>query len=202
MSTVLGPQSEEHRRNLSEAVKESYRKGIKKRQVITAEHRKKMNAGRVGKYHVHRGHPITAATIEKSRLSKQRNPYKISDETRQKIKETRIRAYPLERLITELLEHISKWDPKKAIRILSRYDLRYTRKYREWRRSVFVRDKYTCRLCGASRCVVNADHIKPFLHCDESEMFCIDNGRTLCVPCHRNTDTFGSRAKKYVAKKD
>lgn len=39
--------------------------------------------------------------------------------------------------------------------------------------------------------VLQADHIKPFA-------FAIDNGRTLCVACHKTTDTFGGKVNKKI----
>jgi len=67
-----------------------------------------------------------------------------------------------------------------------------------WREAVFVRDKYTCIWCGlhGSKGRLNADHIKPF--CAYPELrFAIDNGRTLCEPCHSTTDTFKGKAMNY-----
>ncbi len=67
-----------------------------------------------------------------------------------------------------------------------------------WRKAVFERDKFTCIWCGQIGGELNADHIKPFAHYPELR-FAIDNGRTLCVPCHKTTDTYllKSRYKKY-----
>lgn len=62
--------------------------------------------------------------------------------------------------------------------------------YRRWRHAIFERDDYTCVLCNMSGVPLQADHIKPMLTHPELE-FDVDNGRTLCAPCHRKTDTYG-----------
>ena len=50
---------------------------------------------------------------------------------------------------------------------------------------------------GGKTVTLNADHIKPFAYFPELR-FAIDNGRTLCVDCHKKTDTYLSKAQKYV----
>ena len=70
--------------------------------------------------------------------------------------------------------------------------------FKLWREAVFKRDNFTCVWCGIKgqkglgrRVVLHPDHIKPF--CDYPELrFAIDNGRTLCIDCHKKTDTFGN----------
>lgn len=69
--------------------------------------------------------------------------------------------------------------------------IRKSAKYKEWRRSVFERDNYTCVWCNQHGRDLNADHIKPFAFFEELR-FDINNGRTLCVPCHRKT-FFGNK---------
>lgn len=78
--------------------------------------------------------------------------------------------------------------------------VRSSTEYKLWRTAVFERDKYRCIWCGikskkgTKKVVLNADHIKPFAAYPELR-FAIDNGRTLCVHCHRMTDTYGGRKK-------
>lgn len=82
-------------------------------------------------------------------------------------------------------------------------------KYRQWRSDVFTRDDFTCVLCGISDHNVEADHIQKFVDiirensirtlgqansCEE--LWNINNGRTLCVGCHRKTDTYGTKRLK------
>lgn len=65
--------------------------------------------------------------------------------------------------------------------------------YKLWRKAVFERDNYTCIDCGDNKGGnLNADHIKPFSLFPELR-FAIDNGRTLCVGCHKKTDTWGGK---------
>ncbi len=82
-----------------------------------------------------------------------------------------------------------------------RLTIRHHTRYSAWRIAVFQRDNYTCVLCGSKRGGnLNADHIKPFAFLMDSlkiktlkqalactELWEISNGRTLCVPCHKET---------------
>lgn len=69
--------------------------------------------------------------------------------------------------------------------------------YKEWRLKVHQRCHFTCVLCGyKSHTRINgksdivADHIKPFA-LFPSLRLTLENGRTLCIPCHRQTETYG-----------
>ncbi len=70
--------------------------------------------------------------------------------------------------------------------------IRTSLRYRLWRTSVFERDDFTCQICKARGVQLQADHIKPFATFPALR-FDIDNGRTLCVSCHRKTDTYGCK---------
>lgn len=67
---------------------------------------------------------------------------------------------------------------------------------KKWREAVYARDGYTCQICGVKGGKLNADHIKPFAYYKDLR-YDINNGRTLCVDCHKKTDTFGAKALKY-----
>lgn len=72
-----------------------------------------------------------------------------------------------------------------------REKIRASEEYKLWRQAVFERDNYSCVWCGDKQGNnLEADHIKPFSLFPELR-FAIDNGRTLCKPCHRKTDTYG-----------
>lgn len=55
----------------------------------------------------------------------------------------------------------------------------------DWRNAVYTRDGYVCQHCHAGpRIPLNAHHIKPWAKFPETR-FDLDNGITLCIPCHR-----------------
>lgn len=71
-------------------------------------------------------------------------------------------------------------------------------KYNKWRLAVYRRDGFKCTWCGNNESGnLNADHIKPRFIFPELT-FDVENGRTLCVDCHKKTDTFGSKIYTYA----
>jgi hypothetical protein len=83
--------------------------------------------------------------------------------------------------------------------------LRKLARYRQWRCDVFERDEFICQLCFQKGGELNADHypktfsniiheynmktLEEAIKCEE--LWNINNGRTLCVTCHRKTETYG-----------
>lgn len=81
--------------------------------------------------------------------------------------------------------------------------IRHSKEYDRWRKSVLKRDNYTCQFCGQIGGKLNVDHIKAFSKIlldneinsvDKSlecfELWDIQNGRVLCIECHKKTDTY------------
>lgn len=62
--------------------------------------------------------------------------------------------------------------------------------YRRFRHAVLERDNFTCQICGVKPPIPHVDHIKPYARFPELRTN-IDNGRTLCPPCHRKTPSWG-----------
>jgi len=83
--------------------------------------------------------------------------------------------------------------------------------YKKWRISVFVKDKKTCIHCGIRKVPLQADHIIPWSYIVFKnnirtvkqakmclELWDVSNGRTLCIPCHKKTPTYGKSLKRYI----
>ena len=73
--------------------------------------------------------------------------------------------------------------------------VRWSQKSKIFRDEVFKRDSYTCQHCSrkrkeGDRVILNIHHIKPFSTHKELR-FDMKNVVTLCVECHRKTETYG-----------
>lgn len=86
--------------------------------------------------------------------------------------------------------------------------IRSSYKSRQWRSDCFYRDDFTCQECGMRGGKLQVDHIEAFSLIfyrnkitslqeafDCEEFWNINNGRTLCVDCHRKTETYGKNTR-------
>lgn len=67
--------------------------------------------------------------------------------------------------------------------------IRMTRPHREWREKILKRDNSTCQFCGIKNVSLHVDHIKSFSGYPELRLD-MNNGRVLCIPCHKKTPTY------------
>lgn len=61
--------------------------------------------------------------------------------------------------------------------------IRNSKDYRDWRKSVYDRDDYTCQICQVRGGKLTAHHIREFAKHPELRLT-VSNGITLCWPCH------------------
>ena len=80
------------------------------------------------------------------------------------------------------IAHLAIWDKKG--RMLEHRNKHVGSEYVRWRTAVFQRDNWTCQTCGVRGTTLNAHHIKCWAKYPELR-FVIDNGITLCKPCHK-----------------
>lgn len=74
-----------------------------------------------------------------------------------------------------------------------------TEEYRQWRIMVFRRDHFTCVAC-LSKDKIEAHHLKPFSEFPEIR-FDVDNGATLCRPCHNQISRLESMFEDFLRKR-
>ena len=177
MPTGIYLRTEEHKRNIGLTLKG------KKKPPRTEEHRRNAAIAQTGKISPLRGRKRLDMVGDKNPMKRMEIRLKLRGE----------KSY--------------LW--KGGITLL-RHSIRSLMEYRQWRSDVFTRDNFTCVWCGNNESGnLNADHIKPFgkileenkirtleeaIACEE--FWNINNGRTLCVPCHKKTDTYLRRWEK------
>lgn len=130
----------------------------------------------------------------------------LSTESRFRISQSLKKRYELGELVSPLVslgivgrrgEKSPNWRGGKT---LIGQMIRRSLTYKEWRMSILQRDDFTCQECGTRGGKLHVDHIKSFADYPELR-FDKTNARTLCIPCHRNTVTWGAHKKQYVLNK-
>ncbi|MFA7192405.1 MAG: HNH endonuclease signature motif containing protein [Candidatus Paceibacterota bacterium] len=178
--------SEEHKKVLGDRLREqaALKKGTT-RLPFSNEWRKKMSESRLGKAPWNKGKTGIYSDEYRKKIREGRAKQTFSEETRRRLSNTH------KKRVSEGKNHFYKGGIYPI-----NLALRNSLEYKLWRESVFKRDKFCCVLCGDSTSGnIEADHIMPFSTYPELR-FDIDNGRTLCKPCHRKTDTYGPQALK------
>lgn len=169
--------------------------GVYKHRPPSDETRRKISQGNKGKHNnvkpnsgsFKKGHKHTKEVLNK--ISKKLKGRKIPLEVRIKIKKYQ------DELVKCGKHRLWKGGATNKNKII-----RESFEYRLWREAVFERDGYSCVLCKKRGGKLNADHLKSFAYYPELR-FAIDNGRTLCKPCHLATDNYGNRSYKYEKNK-
>jgi 5-methylcytosine-specific restriction endonuclease McrA len=64
------------------------------------------------------------------------------------------------------------------------------RESKEWHKAVLTRDHFTCQNCGARIVPLHVHHKKSYALYPKLRTR-LSNGLTLCIPCHRKTDSYG-----------
>lgn len=88
--------------------------------------------------------------------------------------------------------------------------IRNSQEYIKWRKIVFERDNYICQNCGKKGGHLHVDHIVPFALIIKKnnitslmqaknclELWDENNGRTLCIDCHKKTLSYAGRCKNF-----
>ena len=92
------------------------------------------------------------------------------------------------KLSKETKEKMSKYwtGRKKKEKCLTseEHKLRMTKRYKEWRMKVFLRDNFTCQFCEKRGGRLEAHHIKSFADYPRLR-FDVNNGITFCFDCHK-----------------
>lgn len=85
--------------------------------------------------------------------------------------------------------------------------VRDTSAFADFRCMILKRDRWTCLECGdrnhegrGSRIVLNVDHIEPICFAPDRALD-PTNARTLCFACHTKTETYGSKVRTYIKKR-
>lgn len=199
-----GPLNPMFGRKHSNKTKEKIRRKATGRKA-SKETKQKLSDIRRGKGHPNFGKHLSKKTRDK--ISAAHTGKKLSDKTKEKISNSlkgekspcfgKIASLETRKLISAARQRISieEWD---GFTTPLNDNIRHCEKYYEWRDFCFERDNYSCKNCGDNtggnlRChhiiyystiiqKYNISSLDEALEC--KELWDINNGETLCEPCH------------------
>ncbi|MEK6828954.1 MAG: HNH endonuclease [Nanoarchaeota archaeon] len=196
----------QRRQKISQTLKgrTSWNKGLKNWRIISEETRRKIGLKHKGKKVIHTEETKRKISqTMKGKIPKNLNMLHLlprNKEWKRKIGEAHKGMKHTEKTKRQISK--KKRNPLRPIYIAIRECYKMT----EWKKRIIKRDNYTCQWCGQYSGELNVDHIKPFTlilkenkiktveeSLDCQELWNIDNGRTLCINCHKKTDTWGFR---------
>jgi len=110
-----------------------------------------------------------------------------SPEIREKIKKTNMERYNVEYYTqTDKMKQMNLGDKNinwKGGITPKNTKIRESIEYKQWRKSIFEKDDYTCQVCGERGGKLQAHHLENFA--DNPDLrFNIENGITTCFNCH------------------
>jgi len=135
----------------------------------------------------------------KKLMSEKLKNRKFSKETREKMRESKIKLYENGYKQTE--EHRKKNSLKNSGKNSVHWKggitpksiaERTSQKSLIWKKEVLKRDKYLCRECGKNSNKLTVHHVLPYSVFPELRHE-KENGITLCNPCHMKTETYAGR---------
>jgi 5-methylcytosine-specific restriction endonuclease McrA len=118
-------------------------------------------------------------------------------------------GYGIKRMSNLRLSKVKK--KRKKVKGYKKLNLRIrkSKKYENWRTKIKKRDDFTCVYCKAKDQRLDVHHIKSFISILKEnkirtykaamecrQLWIISNGITLCVPCHKKTDSYLRKPKK------
>ncbi len=86
-------------------------------------------------------------------------------------------------LITGGFSKENHWNWQGGISTINNLE-RNSPEYKIWRKKVYMRDYFTCRMCGCKGKELNAHHVIPFSK-DKNSRLLLKNGITVCIDCHK-----------------
>lgn|SRR3990167_7223164 len=145
--------------------------------IFTEEWKKKLSNARIGK---------RLSEETKKRMSESAKIANTPEVRKKKSESNKGKKCPWVKLPHFSGEKSANW--KGGITPLNRL-IRTSLKMKQWREAVYKRDDYRCMDCGERGRKLNADHILQFSKFPRLR-FVLENGQTLCEPCHLQKTIF------------